>query len=118
MADERDAYFKERETDLGNPMDPLRHFVRELIGAIDRGAVVPVEEVKRAVEEDRLDQLLGGLPQGNPLDGVEETARTWIVEGITCAAQLAGGPRAVPFRNGLLWLLDLAVEMLYQGEMP
>ena len=42
----------------------------------------------------------------------------WILEGLANAGLLAKEMQAVPFQNGLLWLLDLAGDMLFHGEMP
>lgn len=118
MSDEREIHPERREPGLGSPMDPLRRFIHALARVIDWGAYIPLEETKAAVEEDRLGPLLEGLPEGNPLADLEEKDRVWIVEGLTGAGQLAEGLEAVPFDNGLLWILDLAVDLLYHGEMP
>lgn len=105
-------------SELENPFDHLRAFITALVRALDAGATVSLEETKRALEEEKLQELLEALPQGNPLSGLPEKERAWIVEGLTNAGQLAEEMEPVSFRNGLLWLLDLAVEMLYHGEMP
>ena len=105
-------------SELENPFDHLRAFIRALVQTLDAGALVPLEEMKRALEEERLQELLGALPQGDPLSGLPRKERVWIVEGLTNAGQLAEEMEPTSFRNGLLWLLDLAVEMLYHGEMP
>ena len=118
MGDEKEIHPERREPGLGSPMDPLRRFIHALARVIDRGAYIPLEAVKAAVEEDHLGLLLEGLPEGNPLVDLEDKDRVWIVEGLTGSSQLAEKLEAVPFDNGLLWILDLAVDLLYHGEMP
>lgn len=101
-----------------NPLRHLRSFIQGLSRLVDRGAAVPLEEVQAALEEERLGELLAGLPLGDPFSDVPEEGRIWILEGLTNAGLLVEEMQAVPFQNGLMWLLDLAVEMLFHGEMP
>ena len=101
-----------------NPLLHLRTFIHGLSRLVDQGATVPLEEVQVALEGDRLGQLLAGLKEGDPFSGVPVEERIWILEGLANAGLLAEEMEAVPFQNGLLWLLDLAVDILFHGEMP
>lgn len=116
---DRETFDTEAEfTEHENPLLHLRRFVHGLCLLIDRGATLPVEEVQAAVEEARLREVLSSLPQGDPFSEVPEEERIWILEGLENAGLTAEEMEAIPFRNGLLWMLDLAVEMLFHGEMP
>ena len=61
---------------------------------------------------------MAGLKEWDPFSGVPVEEQIWILEGLINAGLLAEEMEAVPFQNGLLWLLDLAVDMLFHGQMP
>jgi len=104
--------------EYGNPLLHLHTFIHGLSRLVDQGATVPLGEVQAALEGDRLGKLLAGLKEGDPFSGVPVEERIWILEGLANAGLLAEEMEAVPYQNGLLWLLELAVDMLFHGEMP